>query len=93
MLLPEIFRNLIFISQCKHKVKVKCKFTRTGHEGPEDDWICISTLSLTSALDGEGGQRHAAAALSPGMRPGTHSKGGSVGSRAPLGGHGKFRAA
>jgi hypothetical protein len=31
-----------------------------------------STLSLTSALDGVGGQRHALADLPPGKRPGTH---------------------
>ena len=32
----------------------------------------ISTVSLTSALDGVNGQRHAPAALLPGKRPGTH---------------------
>ena len=38
---------------------------RTGHEG--QDWERYSsTLSLTSALDGVGGQRHAPAALPPG---------------------------
>jgi hypothetical protein len=31
-----------------------------------------STLSLTSALDGVGGQRHPPAALRPAKRPGTH---------------------
>jgi hypothetical protein len=36
---------------------------RTGHEGPEGEWRYSSTLSLTSALDGVGGQRHALAAL------------------------------
>jgi len=53
----------------------------------------ISTLSLTLGLDGVGGQRHAAASLSPGMSPGTHSTGGWVGSRVPLGGCGKLRPA
>ena len=38
-----------------------------------------STLSLTSALDGVGGQRHAPAALPPGKRAGNHSTGGWVG--------------
>jgi hypothetical protein len=44
----------------------------TGHEGPEGERRYSSTLSLTSALDGVGGQRHAPAALPPGKRPGTH---------------------
>ena len=35
----------------------------TGHEGPEGEWMYSSTLSLTSALDGVGGQRHAPPAL------------------------------
>ena len=38
----------------------------TGHEGPEGEYRYSSTLSLTSALNGVGGQRHAPAALSPG---------------------------
>jgi hypothetical protein len=39
---------------------------RTGHEGPE--WVLRyrPTLSLTSVLDGMGGQRHTPAALPPG---------------------------
>jgi len=36
---------------------------RTGHEGPEGEYS--STLSLTSALDGVGGQGHALVALPP----------------------------
>jgi hypothetical protein len=39
---------------------------RKGHEGPEGEYRYSSTLSLTSALDGVGGQRHAPADLSPG---------------------------
>jgi len=39
---------------------------RTGHEGPEGEERYSSNLSLTSALDGVGGQRHAPAALPPG---------------------------
>jgi len=35
--------------------------TRTDHEGPGAEYMYISTLSLTSALDGVGGQRHASA--------------------------------
>ena len=37
-----------------------------------------------------GGQRHAPAALPPGMRPGTHCIEGWVGHRAGLDGRGKF---
>ena len=40
---------------------------RTGHEGPDAEYRYNSTLSLISALDGAGGQRHASAALPPGM--------------------------
>jgi hypothetical protein len=40
---------------------------RTGHEGPEVEKMHSSTLSLTPALDGVGGQRHAPAALPPAM--------------------------
>jgi hypothetical protein len=45
-----------------------------------------STLSLTSAQMGVGGQRHAPAALLQGKRPGTHCTGSSVGPRAGLDG-------
>ena len=38
-------------------------YPRAGREGPEGEQIYSSTLSLTSALDGVGGQRHASAAL------------------------------
>jgi hypothetical protein len=38
----------------------------TGHEGPEAEYRYSSTLSLTSAIDGVGGQRYAPAALPPG---------------------------
>ena len=49
-----------------------------------------SALSLTSALDGVGGQRHALAAL-PRERPDTHCIGGSVGPRTGLSERGKSR--
>ena len=39
---------------------------RRGHEGSEGEQRYSSTLSLTSALDGVGVQRHAPAALPPG---------------------------
>ena len=56
----------------------------TGHEGPEGEKACSSTLSLTSALDGVGGQRHAPAALPRVKTPGTHCTGGWVRPRAGL---------
>jgi hypothetical protein len=39
----------------------------TRHEGIDGEQRETSTLSLTSALDGEGGKRHASAALPPEM--------------------------
>ena len=52
--------------KCVNKGKGKGKVhPRTGHEGPEGEWRYSYTLSLTSALDGVGGQRHAPAALPP----------------------------
>ena len=50
-----------------------------------------ATLSLTSALDGVGGQPQAPTALPPGKRPGIHCIGGSVGPRAGRDGCGKSR--
>jgi len=67
---------------------------RTGHVGPEEEEEeerYSSTLSLTSALDGVGGQRHAPAALLPGKRPGTQCIGGWAGPRAGLDECGKPR--
>ena len=43
---------------------------RTGHEGPQGEYRYRSTLSLTSALDGVGGQCHAPASLPPGKTRG-----------------------
>jgi hypothetical protein len=63
----------------------------TGHEGPVGEYRHISTLSLTSALDGVGSQRHASAALPPGKKPGTHCTGGWVGPRTGLARCGKSR--
>jgi len=48
------------IGKCKGKV-----YPKTGHERPEGEWRYSSTLSLTSTLDGVGGQCHAPAALPP----------------------------
>jgi hypothetical protein len=39
----------------------------TGHEDPEGEQRYISTLSVTSALDGVCGRRHASAVLPPGV--------------------------
>jgi hypothetical protein len=50
-----------------------------------------STLSLTSALDGVGGQVHAPVALPQGQKPGVHCAGGWVGPSATLDGCGKSR--
>ena len=50
----------------KRKSKVH---PRTGHEVPEGEQIYNSTLPLTSALDGVGGQRHAPTALPPRKDP------------------------
>ena len=55
------------VSEQKYRVRGKCKVhSRTGHEGPEGEYIYSCTLDLTSALDGGvGSQRHAPAALPP----------------------------
>ena len=51
------FQYLHFIT---HTVKGKgTVHLKTGHEGPEWEYGYSYTLSLTSALDGVGGQRHA----------------------------------
>ena len=50
-----------------------------------------STLSLTLAPDGVGGQRYAPAALPPGKTPTTQCTGGLVGPKPSLDGFGKFR--
>jgi len=47
---------------CKGKGKGKV-YPKTGHKDPEVEKRYSSTLFLTSALDGVGGQRHAPADL------------------------------
>jgi len=59
-------RSLIYPSL---KVKFSLEQATKTQMGSRDK---ISTLSLTSALDGVHGQRHAPAALPPGKRPGSH---------------------
>jgi hypothetical protein len=74
------------IADSKGKGKVH---PRTGHESPEGEKYRY-TLSLTSALNGVGGQRHSPAVLPPGMTR-THCTGGWVGPRAGLDRCGKSR--
>jgi hypothetical protein len=45
---------------------------RTDHENPEGEKSYSCTLSLPSALDGVGCERHAPATLPQGKRPRTH---------------------
>ena len=52
---------------------------RRDREGPEGEWRFSFTLSLTSALDGVGVQRHASSVSPPRKRYGTHCTGGWVG--------------
>jgi hypothetical protein len=86
------FNSVIKIIFKNNYGKGKGKFQpRAGHEGPEGEKRYSSTLSLTSALDGVGGQRHASATLLPGKRPDTHFVGGWVGSRTGLDGSRKSR--
>jgi hypothetical protein len=73
----------------KGKGKVKFRSIK-GHEGPEGEYRYSYTLSLTSALDGVGGQRHVPAVY-PRERPGTHCTGCWVSPRAGLDGCGKSR--
>ena len=53
---------------------------RIAHRGSRD----IALPSLTTALEGVRGQRHAPTVLYPRERPGTHCTGGWVGPRAGL---------
>jgi len=65
----------------KGKGKVR---PRTGHEGPEEEQMYSSTLSLTSALDGGGWSMPRPGHFPHRERPGTHCIGGWVGRRAGL---------
>jgi len=67
----------------------KGKFhTRTSQEGPKEEYMYSSTLSLTPALDGVDVNATSLALYPRGMRPGTH---GWVGLRAALDWRGKSR--
>jgi len=63
---------------------------KRGHKSQEGEQRYSPSISLTSALDGVGGQRKAPAALLP-ERPGTHCIGGWVSPRAGLDRCGKLR--
>ena len=76
----------IYIYQGKVKGNVHPK---TGHDGPEGEKMHGSTLSLTSALDGVGRQRHAPAVFPSGKRTGTNFIEGWAGPRAGPDGCGK----
>ena len=79
-------RNVSFEANTQNK-KVKGRVhTRTGHEDREGEKIYSCALSLTSALDGVGRQRHAPAVLPPGKRAGTHFTGSWLGPSACLDG-------
>jgi len=57
---------VVFLIPFKEKQRRKVHPT-TGPEGPDGEYKHSSTLPLTSALDGVGGQRHGPAALRPEM--------------------------
>ena len=63
-------QHSLSLASCRYKWEIKSSrgqvHPRTGHEGPKREYKYSSTLSLTSALDGVGGQRHALATLPPG---------------------------
>jgi hypothetical protein len=75
---------------CMHFASVKVH-PRTDYEGPEGEYRCTSTLSLTFALDEMDCQPHALAALAPGKRPSTYYIGGWAGPRAGVDACGKSR--
>jgi len=60
-ILPVVM-DILPVVMDKIKGNDKCH-NRTGHESPDGEQRYSSTLSLTSALDGAGGQRHGPAAL------------------------------
>ena len=82
-------KNLLSLPECTVNNKrgkvhpIKCYRRSRGNS---------SNLSVTSALDGVGGQSHAPAALPPGKRSGAHCIGGRVGPMAVLNGCGKSRS-
>ena len=67
-------------------IAIKVKFTLQQAMKAQRSRRCMSTLSLTSALDGGGWLTHVPVALTPGKIPGTHCIGGWVGPKAGLDG-------
>ena len=98
---PTVFRStdVIFKIPCNlncfsnkrpHEIKVKIKVKFTQEQATKNQrggYRYSPALSLTSAIDGVGGQRHAPTALAR-ERPGTNCIGGWVGTRAGLDGCG-----
>jgi hypothetical protein len=71
-------------------IKGKVSHPITDHKRSEVEYRYRSAISLTSALNGVGGQRHALTVY-PRERPGTHCIGGWVYPRTGLGFCGKYR--
>jgi hypothetical protein len=74
--------NLTALTYANYNIKITLEQATKVQRGSKG----ISTLSLTSALEGVDGQRHAPTALPPVKRPGTHCTGGWVGPRANMNG-------
>jgi len=68
----------------QYKVSKGKVHPRTDHEGPEWEYRYSYTLSLTSTLDGVGGQHHVPTALPLGKRSGAHFMGDWVSPKAGL---------
>jgi len=63
-------RGRIFLNRFNVKGKVKGKVhPTTGHKGPAAEDRCTSTLSLTSALDGDGWSTPRPGQFTPGKNP------------------------
>ena len=74
--LLETNKHHSFFSVYQHLKKVVCH--TTGHEDADGVYRCRSTLSLTSAIDGVGDERHSSVVLLPGKKPGTHRTEGAA---------------
>jgi hypothetical protein len=61
--------NSLRFEGCFRRVRKIAKSDYSGHKGPKEKQMYSSTFSLTSALDGVGGQRHAQTDLPPGKYP------------------------
>jgi hypothetical protein len=83
---------ILFITSPRIKGKDKGKaHSVTWHKDPEGKYMCIYTLSLTSAVDAGGWSTHAPAALPPGKLRVTQCTGVWLGPSAGLDGCGKLR--